>query len=133
MSSEEQELRKKLDEYCTSRVRCKGCIFNDAVSGGCLDSSIFTADLKRLEALNRFKKEILGEGKKTITLEFELLKDGYRLISDISAINGITFSASDLTRINKAIETQEKLEYIFYRERNKIDLKEMVKKEKEND
>lgn len=63
MSSEEQELRKKLDEYCSSRVGCKGCIFNDAVSGRCLDSSIFTGDLKRLEALNRFKEEVLDEEK----------------------------------------------------------------------
>jgi hypothetical protein len=86
-----------------------------------------------VDPINKYIKQINNKEKQTITLKFELLKDGYRLISDISAINGITFSASDLTRINKAIETQEKLEYIFYRERNKIDLKEMVKKEKEND
>lgn len=67
------------------------------------------------------------------TLKFEVLKDGYRLISDIGAINGITFSVDDLTLINKAIETQEKLEYIFYRERNKIDLKEMEKEVKKNE
>jgi hypothetical protein len=118
MSSEEQELRKKLDEYCTSRVRCKGCIFNDAVSGGCLDSSIFTADLKRLEALNRFKKEILGEGKKTITLEFELLEDGYKLITEDESLKEIIFDTKDLTDLTQAEETQAKLEYIFYKVRN---------------
>lgn len=61
-----EELQQKIDEYCGSRV-CKGCIFNDDVNPGCLDNIGFyssAADkLKRLKALNRFKKEVLGEGK----------------------------------------------------------------------
>lgn len=61
MSSEEQELRKKIDEYCGSQARCKGCIFHDAVNKECL-ADVGTADeLTRSKALNRFKKEILGE------------------------------------------------------------------------
>ena len=73
-----------------------------------------------------------NENKQVITLDFELLENGYKLISEITAINGITFTGEDLISEIKAIETQEKLEYIFYKERNKIDLKK-YRKEKENE
>ena len=56
----DEELRKKIDEYCDSRV-CKECIFNDAVNIECLGDKYATDKLKRLKALNRFRKEILGE------------------------------------------------------------------------
>ena len=55
-----EELQQKINEYCGSRV-CRECIFNDAV--GCLGASSDADSLKRLKAVNRFKKEILGEEK----------------------------------------------------------------------
>lgn len=56
-----EELQVKIDEYCGSQAGCEGCIFNDTVGGKCL-AVIGNADnLTRLEVLNRFKKEILGE------------------------------------------------------------------------
>ena len=57
-----EELQKKIDEYCGSRV-CKGCIFNDDVNPGCLSDSGTADKLTHLKALNRFKKEVLGEEK----------------------------------------------------------------------
>ena len=60
-----------------------------------------------------------NENKQVITLDFELLENGYKLISEITVINGITFTGEDLTNKVNAIDTQEKLEYIFYKERKK--------------
>lgn len=74
-----------------------------------------------------------NENKQVITLDFELLENGYKLISEITVINGITFTAEDLTNEVNAIDTQEKLEYIFYKERNKIDLKEFGKEKSKNE
>ena len=73
-----------------------------------------------------------NENKQVITLDFELLENGYKLISEITVINGITFTGEDLTNKVNAIDTQQKLEYIFYKERNKIDLKK-YRKENENE
>ena len=60
-----EELQKKIDEYCDSQdcgsPVCKGCIFDDAVTGNCLSNISAPYELKRLKALNRFRKEILGE------------------------------------------------------------------------
>ena len=53
-----EELRIKINEYCKNQMKCGECIFNDDV--GCLDSS-YADKSKRSKALNRFKKEILGE------------------------------------------------------------------------
>ena len=41
--------------------QCRGCIFYAAVGIGCLASNGAGDSLKRLKALNRFKKEVLGE------------------------------------------------------------------------
>lgn len=56
-----EELRKKIDEYCASQAVCGGCIFYAAVGIECLASVSTTDRLTRLKALKRFKKEILGE------------------------------------------------------------------------
>ena len=58
-----EELQKKISEYCASQAVCGGCIFYAAVGIGCLASNGVRDSLKRLKALNRFKKEVLGEGK----------------------------------------------------------------------
>lgn len=39
-----------------------------------------------------------NENKQVITLDFELLENGYKLISEITVINGITFTGEDLTK-----------------------------------
>lgn len=57
----DEELRKKIDKYCGSQTTCKECIFGDAVNMECLAYYGTADELKRLKALNRFKKEILGE------------------------------------------------------------------------
>lgn len=58
-----EELQKKINEYCRSQEGCMDCIFNDDdnIIIECLAYSSEADSLKRLKALNRFKKEILGE------------------------------------------------------------------------
>ena len=56
-----EELQKKIDEYCRSQAACEDCIFGDADNLECLGGSSAADRLKRLKALNRFRKEILGE------------------------------------------------------------------------
>ena len=58
-----EELRIKINEYCRSQEGCMDCIFNDDdnIIIECLAYSSEADSLKRLTALNRFKKEVLGE------------------------------------------------------------------------
>lgn len=56
---------------------------------------------------------------KTIILKFELQQGNYKLITDDELLKGIDFSVDDLLNKEKAEDTQSKLEYIFYRKRNK--------------
>lgn len=112
----EKELQNKIDEYCNNRSSCKDCIFNNA-NIGCID----TDTLKFLQTLEKFKKEVLRT--KIISLEFELLDDGYKLITEDTTLKGIVFNTKDLTYISFAEETQAKLEYIFYKARNKKEKK----------
>lgn len=58
-----EELQKKIDEYCGSLATCSGCIFcdDDDVYIECLGATNAQDKLKRLKAIERFKKEILGE------------------------------------------------------------------------
>jgi NTP pyrophosphatase (non-canonical NTP hydrolase) len=57
-----KELQNKIDEYCASQESCSECIFGDAVNLECLGATNAQDKLKRLKAINRFKKEIiLGE------------------------------------------------------------------------
>lgn len=83
-------------------------------------------ELKELKYLTTDVEPISKRINPVITLNFELLKNGYKLISDITLIDGITFTGEDLTNEVNAIGTQEKLEYIFYKERNKIELKKYM-------
>ena len=58
-----EELQKKIDEYCDSQELCKECIFGDVDNLECLSASSTADKSKRSKALNRFKKEVLGEEK----------------------------------------------------------------------
>jgi len=59
---------------------------------------------------------------KTITLEFELQQGNYKLITNDNMLQGFDFSEDDLLKASKAEDTQSKLEYIFYRKRNEVNV-----------
>lgn len=62
---------------------------------------------------------------KKITIEFELLEGAYRLITDDPCLDGIVFDVEDLTEKHKAEETQQALEYIFYRKRSEFNSRKL--------
>ena len=52
-----------------------------------------------------------------ITLKFEMLQGRYKLITNNKYLQNMQFTSDELTEEINAIDTQSKLEYIFYRER----------------
>lgn len=107
--------KNKLEKFCKNQIKCDDCIFSDVSICNTTEANN-TNELSQV--LDKFKKEILPECKKTITLEFELLEDGYKLITEDETLKEIVFNTEDLTDLTQAETTQAKLEYIFYKVRN---------------
>lgn len=82
-----EELQMKIDEYCDSQDNCKKCIFYDTVNNlECLGATNAQDKLKRLEALKRFKKEVLGEEKTNKVKQKDILEKAIEKYGELQLV-----------------------------------------------